>query len=563
MSNSDVLTTEHRLHKLRLSPVWIAAMAGVIALLPVVVYGIPSNLDLLNHFRFALPFYDAIQQGHLHPGWLAESNFGYGDPSFRFYPPGLYYVLSIARALTGSWYVGTVATLMLLSVVASLGVYFWARDFLPAELAMWAGVFYSVAPYHTNQLYQAFLLAEFAGAAVLPFTFAFVSRVCRRGSARDVAGLSISYAALILTHLPLSVIGSVALVVYALVCFQRKRIWSTVFRLIAAVALALIATSFYWTTMIAELKWIRAYDSQSTEYSHNFIFSTFSPDNMNVWWMNILVVATLAMFWPAFVLFKKWKALFKEQRLLNCVALLLFFSIFMAAPISWPLWKLLGPIQQVQFPWRWLTVTSMAFPILLAAALPYWRTVASSKRRFVALLAAGTFAISLAFSLSHTVREAQYLNAQKFDATLRSIPGTQGVWQWWPVWVGSFPTTQMTSLVDAGSRSVTVQSWGAEKRQFAVSAGEPREIRVKTFFYPHWSATSDSIDFPVRPDKDGALLITIPATDTSITLEFKEPLRAEVAEVVSVIGFVLIAALALLSLRKRSNVRLPLSNFVR
>jgi hypothetical protein len=116
----------------------------------------------------------------------------------------------------------------------------------------------------------------------------------------------------------------------------------------------------------------------------------------------------------------------------------------------------------------------------------------------------------------------------------------------------------MSALVDAGSRKFSVQSWEAEKRVFEVQAGEPREIKVKTFFYPHWSATSDSIHLPVRPDKDGALLISVPATDTSITLEFKEPLRAEIADVVSWIGFLMIAALALLSLRKRSTVSLQL-----
>ncbi len=83
---------------------------------PALIYGVPANKDLLNHFRFALPFYDSLSSGHLYPGWLAESNFGYGDPSFRFYPPALYYLLSLTKALTGNWYLGTLLTLSLLSM---------------------------------------------------------------------------------------------------------------------------------------------------------------------------------------------------------------------------------------------------------------------------------------------------------------------------------------------------------------------------------------------------------------------------------------------------------------
>jgi 6-pyruvoyl-tetrahydropterin synthase related domain len=555
MNTGNLLAAEDRISKFRwsggLSPAWLVVTGAVIAMLPAVFYGIPGNVDLLNHFRFALPFYDAIQQGNLHPSWLAESNFGYGDTSFRFYPPALYYLLAIGRALSGSWYIGTLSVLVVLSVAGSIGVYFWARQFLPGEIAMWAGLLYSVAPYHTNQLYQAFLLAEFAGAAVLPFGFAFVLRVCKRGSPLDIAGLSLSLTALILTHLPLSVIGSVALVVYAVICLERRTRWSTILRLTCAVLLALAASSFYWTTMLAELKWIRAYDSQSVEFSQNFLFKTLSPDNLNVWWMNIIFVTTLLMFWPAFVLLRHWKGQQSQQRTFNGVALLMFFSIFMATPISWPVWKVLSPIQQVQFPWRWLGVTSMAFAVMLPVALPFWRKRAMGRKRVLVLIAGGTFAIALAFSISHIVREAQYLNAGDFDSTLRSIPGTQGVWQWWPIWVQTSPKS-MTTPVDAGSRSFVVDSWEPERRVFRVSPGQAGDIRVRTFFYPHWVATANGASLSVRPDQDGALLISIPETALSVLLEFKEPPRVRIAVYLSFIGWAAIAGLALVNARKKS-----------
>src|SRR6185503_3379453 len=80
---------------------------SILAMAPMLSFGVPSNGDLSNHFRFALPFHDAIAAGNVYAGWLAESNAGYGDPSFRFYPPGLYYLLSLFRFTTGDWYVAT------------------------------------------------------------------------------------------------------------------------------------------------------------------------------------------------------------------------------------------------------------------------------------------------------------------------------------------------------------------------------------------------------------------------------------------------------------------------
>ena len=163
------------------SAIALAVAYSFLTIVPAILWGIPSNLDLTNHFRFALPFHDAIAAGDLYPGWLAESNGGYGDPSFRFYPPGLYYLLAAVRMLLGDWYAATLVTFVLLSIAGGLGMYFWARSILPSSSASWAAFFYALAPYHLNQLYQSVLLAEWAGSAVLPFVFGFVDRVCERG----------------------------------------------------------------------------------------------------------------------------------------------------------------------------------------------------------------------------------------------------------------------------------------------------------------------------------------------------------------------------------------------
>ncbi len=309
MSSISIDFTQDRRIALGLSAettrVMVLVVVAFAIISPTIFWGIPSSLDLSNHFRFALPFYDALRSGHFYPGWLAEANHGFGDASFRFYPPALYYLLALARTLAGSWYAATVITFSGLSVLGALGVYLWTREFGSSEMAMWSGILYSLAPYHINQFFQALMLAEFAGAAVLPFAFAFTERVCQRRRKRDVAGLAAAYAILVLTHLPLAVIGSIALAVYALLRLDRKTRSTTLLSLALSVALGLAASAGYWTTMLIELKWIRA-DNVNPEpgldYHYNFVLSTFSPDSVNVWWMNILLLSTVAMFWPALVL---------------------------------------------------------------------------------------------------------------------------------------------------------------------------------------------------------------------------------------------------------------------
>ncbi|MGH9880373.1 MAG: 6-pyruvoyl-tetrahydropterin synthase-related protein, partial [Pyrinomonadaceae bacterium] len=266
----------------------VAALAGFVALLPAIVRGIPANNDLPNHLRLALPFYNAIQAGHLYPGWALEVNHSFGDPSFRFYPPALYYLLAATRALMGSWYAGFLVAFVLLSILASLGAYFWAKGFLPKNLAACAGVLYAFVPYHINEFYGASLLAEYTAAAVLPFAFGFVLRVCKDGSARNIAGLALSFALLILSNLPLAVIGSLSLAFYAILTIEKGKSRQTFLRLCLAVGLGLAASAIYWTTMIAEMSWIIKADLNATaqmidyfDYRKNFVLSPFNLGNSN------------------------------------------------------------------------------------------------------------------------------------------------------------------------------------------------------------------------------------------------------------------------------------------
>jgi hypothetical protein len=226
-------------------------------------------------------------------------------------------------------------------------------------------------------------------------------------------------------------------------------------------------------------------------------------------------------------------------------------ALFMALPLSWPLWKLLPALQQVQFPWRWLAVFSMAGSVLTGATIPLWLNNKMQWRRTIRLLTLGCVLMSVAFTLSHIVREAEYRNSSQFESDLQSVRGTPSVNYWIPIWAKPNPRP-MTSAVEAGSREVAVNNWGPEHRQFAVSYGDAIEGRVRTFYYPHWVATSGGRVLPTRPDTDGALLISLPANAevSSVNLDFREPRVTRAGVVVTALAWLFIGLLALPSFKR-------------
>jgi hypothetical protein len=248
------------------------------------------------------------------------------------------------------------------------------------------------------------------------------------------------------------------------------------------------------------------------------------------------------MFWPALILlFKKANLVEQGQtfnrRSVKALAALLLFTFLMATPLSKPIWKSVHFLQQTQFPWRWLSITSIICPILLVMAFPSWTRLAKGKRRPLVVIALGTIAISFAFSVSHIVREARWLAPAELQQTLNTIPGTPGVTQWLPVWAHE-PLPQMSSPVEAGDRQLTIQSWEPERRVFSVSAGQAIDARVRTFFYPHWKASVEGRPLAVHSDPNGALVVALPAESSTVTLEFREPLRVRYASGLTIFGWV-------------------------
>ncbi|MEK6337617.1 MAG: 6-pyruvoyl-tetrahydropterin synthase-related protein [Acidobacteriota bacterium] len=534
----------------------LAAFAGVGILLPLVFWGIPNNNDLANHYHFAVPFYEAIKQGNLLPGWLATSNFGYGDPVVRFYPPALYYLMALGRAITGNWYAASLFALMLVSALGSLGAYFWARSFVPARIAVWAAVFYAFMPYHLAEVYQAAQLAEFAGGAALMFALGFTKRVCDGGRTREVLGLATAYALLVLSHLPLAVFGSVALMLYALMSLPKDRKSVTVIRLATSVGLGLAASAFHWVRLVAELNWILAdgiNPDPLLDYRKNFIFSSFSPEKSEtIWWMGLLLIGTLAMFLPALVTLLKRFGL-PNRRSLIAIGLLTIFSLLMCTSLSKPIWVALPFLRLAQHPFRWLAVGSVAAPIVMAASVPFWVRQFKDGRRPIAIAMAGLVIISITFSVSQTIRGATYLSRTAFEQMLQLLNEAPGINQWLPVWANAAaegkPAYEKCAppvtgkRVEAGTRTLRIGNWQDLTRTFEVGPGSPLDARVATFYYPHWIASTNGQTLPTRPGDDGALLISLPPEQATVSLEFREPPRTMISIVASIISWTLLASL--------------------
>ncbi len=514
--------------RLRLDIFLLLCISAAIVL-PIYFNGIPNGNDLPQHYQFALTYKAAVADGSIYPGWSADSNSGYGDVGIRFYPPFSYYCLVAAEAVTGNWYDASVLMFGLWFFIGGSGVYLWARESFSPNASLLAAACYIVAPYHVNQIFNAFTYAEFAAASILPFCFLFVTRICRHGRKIDILLLGLSYALLVLTHLPMTVIGSICLLAYSIASLRIDRI-RTIFRLGASVGLGLLASSFYWVRMATELAFVNhstdTFRSAAYDFHSNFLaaFLYVSPrdyDERSLWFSDLMLLVTLCLFLPgiSFVLYRWRRA---ELEPLKASIITICVAIFFATPLSLPIWEHFVSLQQIQFPWRWLAAISLMSCFLAAGT---WKIIADafkSNKRPVAILAAGLLIACCVFTATQIIKPAVYTSRQEFTGRIDSLAHAKSYDCWWPVWAQESALEQNEKVL-ADGRNVHIDEWANLTRTFNIEAGTGQTARIATFYYPNWKAEVNGSPTEIERGADGTINIPIPQKEANIRLFFVEP----------------------------------------
>jgi hypothetical protein len=531
----------------------IVVFTAAVLILPVIFFGIPSGNDLPQHFQFANAYYDSIINGDGFPNFSSSENFGYGSVGIRFYPPLSYYVLAIFRIVAGNWFDAAWLAFMFWMVLGSLGIYFWARWWMQPKYSAVAAAAYALSPYHLNQLFISFIYADFAGAAVLAFCFGFLTRVCDRGKRTDVLGFAISYAALVLTHLPTTIIGSMCLALYALVLIRKQYAQLQIARSAGGIILGLAASSFYWIRMVGEMGWLNhateKYSSGHYYYGNRFfpsiIFHLATDYTDNLVLSDVIMTLSLSCFVAglAYLAYKKQNGSYKgpEARIFRYIFPLAGFAFLMTTPLSFPIWAALEPLQKVQFPARWMSVVAMCGAIIVGASAYFIMKGGFLKKR--AWLYGGLALVSLFLLIDfvYMLYPSAFvpIPRDKFEAQMLDLPEQENRTFWWSIW--SQPDAlKIKEKIVAGNRQSTITNWESEERDFTTTAGEPGFARVATFWYPRWRAEVNGFPVEVTHDENGAIMIPIPAQEATVRLWFQEPAAITIAGVFSLVTWLLL-----------------------
>lgn len=323
--------------------------------------GIPPNAhSYVLNVNWSEAFTNQLSWSEVYPRWLESLWNDTGSADFYFYAPLAFYLSAGMQHLCDGCGVEESLTLaaFALRLIGALGVAALASRLGLQRWAWIAAVFFMIAPYATNNWAYRQAFGELAGSAFLSLFLLGLLQALQGGRGWI---LTVATFGLVFSHLPTALIAAVAGLVMTLALWRPASGRASAVAAGAGTLGVLIAT-IYWMPAIALLDTVNS----SALEAHGWQQGQFYPFTPQTWrhfrwiWLPFLLLTVLTIG----VLGAGRTARPPSVRLVG-IALLL--SWFMVVNLSAFIWEY-TPLGRIQFPFRFLALTDIAFAIAASQA---------------------------------------------------------------------------------------------------------------------------------------------------------------------------------------------------
>jgi hypothetical protein len=514
----------------------ILALISLIITLPLFLAdGLIASYDIFFHFIWSEQFYKALAEGVLYPRWV-DTPFGYGSPTFIFYAPLSFYVISLLNFLTNSHIMSIKIAIYLSFFLSGLTMYLFAKRLNGQNAGLISGVLYQLIPYH---------VFDFLGRGVVPELFAFIwfplillfmreIFIDRRHS--SMIYMSLAYAGLIMTHLVSSFMFTFVMVGYGiyLTLAERKK---GMLRMLCAMAIGLGLSSVYLLPVIFERGFVHIESIQYFNYGSNFLFlqKTLLKEPMNRVALVDAVFLIVSLILAKRILLGPRNAFF---------VMLPTISLFLTISLSSFVWRNMQGFSSIQFPWRWLVFSGLSLSLTAGYAVVNSRENLQKALCLILLLP-----LLLSFLIMFRPPVLADLDFWK-EQSVAFAP-----FEYRPIWLREtgkmLPATERVAIIK-GTGSVDIVDWKSTRRILSAHGDTALTLRISTFFYPGWVAKVDARKTIITIDEDSGSMITeVPEGNHKVELTFENTPIRSYGKVISVFSFLVISAVYSYAIFKR------------
>lgn len=466
--------------------------------------------DLHYHLTWLQHFSKQFLAGDWYPRWLADTNYGYGSPTFVFYPPLIYYVGSFLKFIGLNIEQVIISIYCLSLLFAGLGCYLYGRSHWGRMGAIVGAVCYVSIPYISLNLYVRGALPETWGLMWLPIGLWLTDKTIAKPTWSPL--LTGFFALMALTHLPSLILYTIAWSFYTL-SFLLKRSWKSVAVAFVSAGLGLGIVSLYLLPALLEQPFVSLKNLPSTSggVAANLL-GTPLTENVSflkryiqpVFIHQLLAAISLAV--TALFYYRKDAA--KRKEIVSWTGVLLVLIFMMSYP-SLLIWQSSFVLQIIQHPWRLMGLFSLTTAALCGLAAS--RILQFKWKANVALsLVVALVLLGNAGFLYKTSRSAlgihnpgnievaiakqswrgkiyQYIQTGLYDPYSNQLMDAQEYRPWINGSIAPYPEGNMPPVtVTQGAAKVQVTQWDGGDRAFTAQVEQPTTLELRTYYYPAW-----------------------------------------------------------------------------
>jgi len=450
--------------------------------------------------------------------WVLDMGYGFGYPLFNYYPP-LPYLIGEPFRFFNIQYLDIVKIVGVLGfVLCAVGMYLLAKEFFGPLGGLLSALFYTYAPYHSVDYWVRGAVNEFFAMAFYPWIFLTIYLLIKTGNSKYLKWVSLSVTGLMLSHnLMLLIFFPVTLIwiLFWLIKFNKLNSKTTLLNLLFSGIWALGLSAFFTLPVLFETKFahVETLTMGYFNYLAHFLnirqiflipnwgygASVLGPADELSFFLGYLQWIVPIILVMASYFIKKLKP---YKIFLHLLLLLLVSSLFMTHNKSTFIWDHFKLLQNLQFPWRFLTIS-----VFLASFISGAFTKLNLPKIFTSIL------LLLLLLLNGNYFHPRLWYPDMTDQTHFSgqnwlLLQDSGIFDYLPIYAKSPPGDPVGSDLNIISGQ---GNWQKIKKvsnyqQYQLDIDSNQAVaEIQTFYFPGWTAYLNGQKQNINPKRDPAL----------------------------------------------------------
>lgn len=507
--------------------------------------GFFTSLDGWHNIARLYHYDQSASDFQIPPRWISQLASGYGYPLFlfSFHAP---WIIAMPFLLAGIGVITSVKIVLILGFVLSgIVMYFWLREVFGEEAGFLSGLIYMWTPYRFAKILVGASIGEATVFLFLPLFFWGLWRISKGEARTGILFGSLGISGLVLSHFMIVPIAAVFAVPFTLFLFIGSRKRALFFkRFFALLLLGVVLAAFYLFPLFIYSSDIKAKTMSggfSTLYENHFV--TLKQLIYSKWGYGPIIhsakdgeisfQAGLAQWFGvafSFLIILIWKFKLPPKVAPVVFSSLIAFglSLFFMTDASRALWKLFHQYIFVDYPWRFLSLTTFAGSIIVGALV-------SLLPRFRFPILFLFIAIALFTNRNH-IRVNQYTDIPLqlyVDSETTTNTFSEYLPRWSEVDIGKKPLSILEPKEGVTLGSVQTKT---DRIQLSLVSNSPNQVTLNHLYFPGITTFVDTVENQFVRQSDGRMSVMIPSGLHTLSIQFTPTLLMRISDILTLVG---------------------------